>query len=87
MARPKKVVKVETVVVGDTGFHDVPVTKPEHEWVEVGRESHMNDYANRVWAGQSVDLPKSERIHRVKEALRGQGYTDIDLQDLKVREG
>ena len=30
------------------------------------------NYALRVWAGQSIDLPLSERKERVLNALRGQ---------------
>lgn len=29
-------------------------------------------YANRVWGGQSTDLPRAERIERCMNALRGQ---------------
>ena len=75
MARPKKV--VEPVVVGDAA--QVVPTVGGLEYV-----AKMNEYAARVWAGQSVDLTKDERIHRVKEALKNQGYSDKDLQDLRI---
>jgi hypothetical protein len=32
-------------------------------------------YANRVWAGQSVDVPHAERIARVAKALAAQGLS------------
>ena len=32
-------------------------------------------YANRVWAGQGHDVPRSERLKRVKIALDGQGLS------------
>ena len=30
-------------------------------------------YADRVWAGQSPDVPVAERLSRVRAALAGQG--------------
>lgn len=96
MARPKKVKNID-VVVGETYFRDVAIDSvvvqknegQEGGWkvdrvTAEGLGTQMNEYAARVWAGQSVDLPKSERIHRVKEALKGQGYTDNDLQELRI---
>jgi hypothetical protein len=32
-------------------------------------------YANRVWNGQSPDVPRHERLERVKRALDGQGLS------------
>lgn len=32
-------------------------------------------YAERVWAGQSVDVPRKERLERVRKALEGQGLS------------
>jgi hypothetical protein len=32
-------------------------------------------YANRVWKGQSPDVPRAERLERVKRALDGQGLS------------
>jgi hypothetical protein len=32
-------------------------------------------YANRVWNGQSPDVPRAERLERVKRALDGQGLS------------
>lgn len=33
------------------------------------------EYANRVWAGQSISESRAWRLQRVKEALEGQGYS------------
>ena len=33
------------------------------------------EYARRVWAGQSESLPEGERRWRVQRALEGQGWT------------
>lgn len=71
MARPKKVVEE---------IQEAPTTN--QDWHDV--IDKMNEYAARVWDGQSVDLPKHERLRRVTEALKGQGYIDVDLQHLKV---
>ena len=32
-------------------------------------------YASRVWHGQSPDVPRAERLERVKRALDGQGLS------------
>jgi hypothetical protein len=32
-------------------------------------------YAQRVWSGQSTDLPRNERLRRVERALQGQGMS------------
>lgn len=32
-------------------------------------------YARRVWAGQTPDLPRNERLKRVAKALEGQGMS------------
>ena len=43
----------------------------------------MNAYAQRIWHGQSPDMPKHERIDRVKAGLIGQRWGDIlDKLDL-----
>ena len=31
-------------------------------------------YADRVWSGQSPDVPTHERLSRVRAALSGQGF-------------
>lgn len=43
-------------------------------WDE-GLRRQAQAYANRVWAGQSVSLPRAERLRRVKSALEGQGMS------------
>ena len=40
------------------------------QWVDV---SPSQAYADRVWAGQSISLPRAERIARCIAALEGQG--------------
>lgn len=40
------------------------------------------EYANRVWAGQSPSLPYGERWYRVKVALEAQGLS-MDGVELK----
>lgn len=34
------------------------------------------EYAMRIWNGQSPDLPISERVARINAALLAQGYAD-----------
>lgn len=36
--------------------------------------SPAQDLCNRIWEGQSPDLPKRERAERIKRALVAQGY-------------
>lgn len=38
-------------------------------------ESAAQAYAMRVWNGQSVDVPRAERIERILNALRGQSLS------------
>ena len=76
MARPKKVVEeVENEAV--PAYDEMTTT-------QASPVDAMNEYATRVWDGQSVDLPKSERINRVKEALKGQGYSEENLHELRI---
>ena len=35
-----------------------------------------NEYAMRIWDGQSPDLPVSDRVARINAALLAQGYPD-----------
>jgi hypothetical protein len=37
-----------------------------------GDPSKAQEYALRVWNGQNTDLPRSERLDRVRRALEGQ---------------
>lgn len=40
-----------------------------------GIDPRAQAYALRVWNGQSRDVPRSERLKRVKAALEGQGLS------------
>lgn len=42
-----------------------------------GAQEHIaaQAYAERVWAGQSVDVPRAEKLRRVARALEGQGLS------------
>lgn len=40
--------------------------------VECSGKTDAQNYAMRVWGGQSVDVPRAERIERCMNALRGQ---------------
>lgn len=57
--RPAKVAAIEA-----------PVSEPVYTFTHV--QTPAQDYAMRVWGGQSVDVPPAERIERCMNALRGQ---------------
>ena len=60
--------------------------KPDHEWEgEYSEVTIMNTHALKIWQGQSVSLPKHERVRRIKAALVKKGYTDI-LDKLELPE-
>jgi hypothetical protein len=42
------------------------------EAVEVVSVNPAQAYADRVWSGQSIDVPVAERLQRVRAALVGQ---------------
>ena len=48
--------------------------KPKIAAIEASIEaiSASQAYAMRVWGGQSIDVPRAERIERCMNALRGQ---------------
>jgi hypothetical protein len=47
---------------------------------EVQEASGAQEYAMRVWHGQSIDLPHKVRVERVLAALEAQGLdTDVEL--------
>ena len=50
---------------------DVPEVAPSDEFL---RRKAQN-YANRVWAGQSLSLNRAERLARVQAALEAQGLS------------
>ena len=51
--------------------------------IKDARIASMNELAVRIWDGQSVSLPKKERLARINTALTAKGYEDI-LSELKV---
>lgn len=42
--------------------------------LEKPKDSAAQDLANRIWAGQSVDLPYKERAARIRRGLEAQGF-------------
>lgn len=38
-------------------------------------ENKAQAYALRIWSGQSVDIPRAERIRRVTAGVEGQGMS------------
>ncbi len=40
--------------------------------------SVSQDLANRIWAGQSPDVPVIERVQRITNALKDKGF-DLDI--------
>jgi hypothetical protein len=54
-------------------------TKPELRSIEPSASQVL---ANRIWDGQSPDLPVSERVNRIVNALKARGFDlDITLPD------
>lgn len=53
-----------------------PAVSADGKWVNVHSRSDIHDiaraYAMRVWNGQAPQVPRAERIRRVKVALEGQ---------------
>lgn len=47
---------------------EMPIEAPAEE------SSAGNEYAMRIWDGQSPDLPVSERVARINAALIAQGF-------------
>lgn len=47
--------------------------RAEHPEAMIAKKAQ--DYAIRVWSGQSVSLPRAERLRRVAKALEGQGLS------------
>lgn len=45
--------------------------------IETGDE--MNDLAMRIWEGQSISLPITERVKRIKASLTEKGYDTSTL--------
>jgi hypothetical protein len=59
---------------GDAVRRMKPGPKPKVAAIEAPTEavSPAQAYAMRVWGGQSVDVPRAERIERCMNALKGQ---------------
>jgi hypothetical protein len=77
--RPPKVAAIEQAGCPDCGqvvghADDCPVGLGVPAVDEFARRQ-AQAYANRIWAGQSVSLPRAERLRRVKSALEGQGMS------------
>lgn len=70
VGRPKKVEKVSTVAEFIAPLNDAPRTL---EVTDAAVRARAQDYANRVWVGQSISEHRPWRVQRVKEALEGQG--------------
>jgi hypothetical protein len=67
-------------VVGHYDDCGVGITGPvlngdTHREPETVLPSKAQAYALRVWNGQNRDLPRSERLDRVRRALDGQGLS------------
>ena len=58
-------------------------TEPATETL-TGARSESDAYAARVWAGQSVDVPRGERVARIMAALEGQ---NLPTDGVKIPEG
>lgn len=54
-------------------------TKPELRSLEPKVSSASQELADRIWAGQSDDLPIGERVTRIVTALNARGF-DLDIQ-------
>ena len=66
---------MDKAIEGAEQLHRVkgkPGPKPKVAAIEMPVESAAQAYAQRVWSGQSVDVPPAERIERVCNALKGQ---------------
>jgi hypothetical protein len=48
---------------------------PENTHAPAFEVSAAQAYARRVWEGQSISLPRHERLGRVAEALKAQGLS------------
>ena len=68
VGRPRKVASVEE-------FISMPVIEPvtlEPVMLEPDTKAKAQEYADRVWAGQSISEHTAWRVQRVREALAGQ---------------
>jgi hypothetical protein len=58
-----------------------PKKSAQKESVEVAQTEAAQDMAQRIWDGQSPDVPTAERLSRVAAGLEAQGMS-IDLEFL-----
>ena len=64
---------MEQALEGGEVIHRMkPGRKPKVQAIATPVDSAAQAYALRVWDGQSVDVPRAERIERVLNALLGQ---------------
>lgn len=66
---------MEQALEGGESLHRVkakPGPKPKIAAIESPVSNASQAYAMRVWDGQSIDVPRAERIERCMNALRGQ---------------
>jgi hypothetical protein len=81
---------MEQALEGGESLHRVkgkPGPKPKIAAIEAPQdtspaqvdESPAQAYALRVWGGQSVDVPRAERIERCMNALRGQNLSTENI--------
>ena len=47
---------------------------PRPKKIDQERVAAMQDHAERIWEGQSIDLSVTERVRRVVAGLEAQGY-------------
>lgn len=63
--------------IGPEGFDRAPYYSGNES--EFARRQ-AQAYANRMWAGQSTDLPRAVRVDRIKTALEAQGLSMEGVQ-------
>lgn len=63
---------MDKAIEGADAVHRVKRGRPAKVIEVIDELSKQQIYALRVWNGQSADVPRSERIERVMNALRGQ---------------
>lgn len=66
---------MDKAIEGSEQVHRVkgkPGPKPKAIEAPIEEVSTSQAYAMRVWGGQSIDVPRAERIERCMNALHGQ---------------
>ena len=64
------VTKADEALMAEKARESYEAMHPEMEGIKRSQE-----YALRVWNGQSATVPRSERLRRVAKALEGQGLS------------